>query len=263
MPTRRKPQLAVSRAIALLAVLTATAVPRASFATAEADWFPLHAGARWIYETHRDLTLRPEKATLKRLLYVGRSTWIAEPAPDRFGSGLLIRQTSVQAPLEGAGIKTTETDWEVYSFGSELLLRASGGTSEGVKRPEVIYTPPLRLLPTTTTGDTWNAGTFRQGDQSADLHGQVIGTKDLGGEPSWSGCLEVQFKGDISGTLMVSDVQTQIESGHYERLVYFARGVGIVRDVTTVTSLVKLPDGRRAEIVQVSSERLVEYLPSK
>ncbi len=251
----RKPQFAARLAVALV---LATCVPRASVATVEADWFPLRGGARWIYETHRDLTLRPESATLKRLLYAGRSTWRAEPAPDRAPNGFLIRQTSVQTPLSGGGIKTTEVEWSLYSFGSELRLHATGEISEGATPADVVYEPPLRILPTTTAGESWDAGTFRQAGQRAELRGKVIGIEDLDGKPSWPGCLKVQFKGTVSGSVMVSDVQTKIESGKYERLVWFARGVGIVRDMTTQTSRVKLPDGRRAEIEQVSSARLVD-----
>ncbi len=50
--------------------------------------------------------------------------------------------------------------------------------------------------------------------------------------------------------------------GH-DRTVWFARGVGIVRDTTTVTSELKLPDGPRAKSLRVSTERLVEHRPSK
>ena len=54
-------------------------------------------------------------------------------------------------------------------------------------------------------------------------------------------------------------MRAEIESGRYERVIWFARDVGIVRDETTVTSKLLLPDGRRAKIEQVSTERLVEH----
>jgi hypothetical protein len=259
----RRPRRALRRAVEVLAVLAAVAVPHASRAAVEADWFPLRAGAQWVYDTHRDLTLRPEKVALSRFFYAGRSTWIAEPATARAANGFRIRQTTVQAPLGEGGIKTTELEWGVYSFGSELLLHASGGTSEGTNRPEILYDPPLRILPTASVGETWDAGTYREGDRRADLRGKVVGVEDLDGAPAWSGCLKIQLAGAISGALAVSNVDTQIESGRYERLVWFAKGVGIVRQVTTVTAQVKLPDGRRAEIVQVATDRLVEHRPSK
>ena len=263
MTTRRNPQATLRRALALLGVLLATSVARPSSGAADAEWFPMRAGSQWFYENHRDLTLSPEGSLQSRLLYTGRSTAIAEPAPKRVPNGFLIRQTTVQMPSEGGGIQTREVEWSLYTFGSELRLHASGATRDGKTQPELVYEPPLRILPTTTAGETWDAGTFRQGERSAKLRGKIIGTEDLDGTPAWSGCLAVQLEGEIAGSMTLSDVRATIESGHYERLLWFARGVGIVRDVTTVSAKVKLPDERHAEILQVSTERLVEHRSAK
>jgi hypothetical protein len=259
----RRHRIVLRRALAIAVVVAAASLAQRARAAADAEWFPLNAGAQWIFDVHRDLTLSPEKAALNRLFYNGRATWIAEPAPDRGAGAYLIRQTTVQNALAQQPQREATVEFSVYSFAGELRMLMSGAVGAGGTASENVYKPPLRILPTTTVGESWDAGTFRQGDQRALLRGKVIGIEDLDGEPAWKGCLKVQLQGEITGSTEITDVRAEIVTAHYDRTVWFARGVGIVRDTTTVTSELKLPDGRHAKSLQVSTERLVEHRPSK
>lgn len=227
---------------------------------AEVDpaWFPLRAGSTWHYDTHRDRTFSPKGAAMNRGLHGGRTSLVAEPAPERGPGAFVVRETSVLQPSEGMAEKERSTAWTVYSFGKELRMHASSETRGDGSEGEVVYDPPLRILPTTTVGETWNAGTLRNGAQRSKVQGRVVGIEDLEGEPRWTGCLKVRLAGDISGTVGVADPPAEIASGSYERLLWFVRGVGIVRDVTTVTLDMRLPEDR-VSTIDVLTLRLVEH----
>ena len=87
----------------------------------------------------------------------------------------------------------------------------------------------------------------------------MVGIEDVSGTPHWPGCLKIQLKGRISGTVSGSKGATEIESGDVERLLWFARGVGIVRETTTVAMDLQLPDESHAHTIQVHSLRLLEH----
>lgn len=218
-------------------------------------WFPLPAGAEWVYEAHRDQTFAPERAPLNRTLHVGRAVRAAEPDTRFAPNGFVVRETLTLRPVEGRSAETeTVTDWAVYSFAKELRLHATGDPGGG----EIVYETPLRILPTTTPGASWNAGTLRVGAQRAKIRGEVIGIEDLPGEPGWKGVLAIRLAGPISGTFPGSEPPAEIESGTFERRLWFARDVGIVRDVTTLSMRLELPD-RHVRTDQVLTLRLLEH----
>jgi hypothetical protein len=246
------------RAICVLALAAACAPPRAA-AEISADWLPLREGAVWSYDTHRDFTVRPVGAALIRGLHVGRTRNAAESAPQRAPGAFVVRETTTLRPAEGVGEKVQSTAWVVYAMGKELrVLAASEESADGTKG-EVVYDPPLRILPTTTVGEKWNVGTLRNGGQRAKVTGEVLGVEDLDGEPRWTGALKVRLAGDLTGTTGTSDPPAKIESGTYERLLWFVRGVGIVRDVTTVALELQFQGEQRASTFDVLTLRLVEH----
>jgi len=217
-------------------------------------WFPLRAGAEWVYEAHRDQTFAPDKAPINRALHVGRAVRTVDPDARFAPNGFRVREALTLRPVEGRADAETVTDWTVYSLGSELLVHATGDLSG----QEIVYKKPLRLLPTTTPGQSWNAGTFRLGAQSAKVRGEVLGVEDLPGETRWKGLLAIRLAGEVSGSFPGSEPPAEIESGTFERRLWLARDVGIVREVTTLTMRLKLPD-RHVRTDQVTTLRLLEH----
>jgi len=244
------------RRAALLAALL-LAAPAASRA-AEADWFPLRGDVQRVYEVHRDHTYHPEDAKIDRVFHAGRMTETIVAAPERAPGGFLVRDVLNLAPVAGAGSPETFAEWTVLSFQNELRIHASGATDERGQGSEAVYAPPLRFLPTTAVGDSWKVGTYRSGDRQAELRGTVLGIEDVAGKPAWSKCLKVRLDGALTGRVPVYDGFAEIEAGTFERLLWLARGTGIVRAVTTIEAKLRLPDGKRADTVQVLTVRLVD-----
>jgi hypothetical protein len=258
MPSRRT----LPRSALPLCMLLCLSAAAHAADSVDPDWLPLRAGAQWIYELHRDQTYQPDNASSKRIFHVGRATGTAEPAPKRAGA-VLVRERSELQPVEGSVVPEVLAQWNVYSFGSELLVHASGETREDGSESESVYEPPLRLLPTTKVGATWSAGTFRTGDQTMEMRGEVLGLEDVPGTPGWSQCLKVRYRGNVVGSATAEKDRAEIESARFERVVWYARGVGIVRDVTTTESDLKLPDGHTTHSSQILTQRLLEFRPSK
>jgi len=245
--------------IAGLALACAAGAARAADPAVDPAWLPLRAGAQWVYEVHRDQSYRPDNATIKRAFHVGRATGVAEPAPKRTPGGFLVRERLVLEPVSGTVDKETTEQWTLYSFAGELRMHASGETRPDGGENESVYDPPLRLLPTTAVGRSWDAGLFRNGDQRVELRGEVVGVEDVEGEPRWPGCLKVRYQGSVAGSAPVENGVAEISSAHYDRTLWFARGVGIVRDVTVIESDLKLPDGHTAHGSLELKQRLLEH----
>jgi hypothetical protein len=251
--------LRVRRTLWTLFCVVSCSASAAAASRVDPEWFPLRARSEWVYETHRDQTYEPEAARIDRTFHMGRSVLRAEAAPERPAGQVLVRETTRLQPIEGRGRRESFSAWTVYSFDGALRVHASSEIRADDTLGEVVYDPPLRLLAATEVGEAWDAGTFRHGGQSAKVRGEVVGIEDLEGKPSWTGCLKVRLAGNVAGAVAQTSQQGEIESGEYERLLWFARGVGIVRDVTTLKLVMRGPEGRRVRLFEVLSLRLLEH----
>ncbi|RIL04851.1 MAG: hypothetical protein DCC71_12525 [Proteobacteria bacterium] len=250
----------VVRFAAWAVCLAAAAVaPARADRAVDPEWLPLRPRAEWTYDTHRDQTYDRAKAAIRRTLHKGRTRMVVESAADRVPGGFRVREQTVLQPIEGRGVRESIAGWTLYSFEDALRVHASSEILADQSLGEVVYEPPLRLLATTTVGESWDAGVFRNGAQRAKVRGEVLGIEDLEGTPSFDGCLKVRLAGPISGVVSQTEQQGEIESGEYERLLWFARGVGIVRDVTTLEVEMRMPEERRVRLLEVLSMRLVEH----
>ena len=213
-----------------------------------------------MYEVHRDQTYHPDDASISRVFHAGRAVRVASPAAERVKDGFLVRETTELWPSTvDIGAKETRSEWTLFSFGRELSIHATGESRDGGKMVEIVHEHPLRILPDATAGAKWSAGTFRTGGLRAQLRGEVVGVSDLSGTPAWPGALQVRLEGTLSGTVDSAQGPAEIESGKIERVLWFARGVGLVREVTTTTAELKLPEDHRAQLLQVVSFRLLEH----
>lgn len=239
-----------------LAALMLASLSAATASAVEPDWYPLQVGNRWVYDIHKDYTFSPEKAQIERLFHSGRSENVARPGDKP--REVQIHQESVLRYLAGTSIES-RTDIDVMRFDDGLLLDASGTPGAIVR-----YEPPLRLLPTTTVGESWRVGTIRNGGASVELRGEVRGAPQGGADAqACADCLEVRYAGPITGTFRVEGGDAKIESGRFERVVWFRRSVGIVREVATTELELLTPDQQRTKSVEVSTLRLVEHSVEK
>jgi hypothetical protein len=242
-----------------IAVCLAAASPTAAADGVDPGWFPLRAGAEWVYDVHRDQSYLPSDRSASRYFHKGRAVRVAVDAAERVPGGFEVRETLTLHPVAEGATSESLAARRLFSFRGELRMHASLETLADGSSDEVAYEKPLRLLPTDRAGETWNAGAFRFGAQSAALRGTAVGIADLPGTPAWPDCLEVRLEGTITGRSTDPSDRGEIESGTYERRIWFSRGVGIVREVTTTSLELLLSDGRRARATQVLTLRLLEH----
>ena len=95
------------------------------------------------------------------------------------------------------------------------------------------------------------------------MQGEILGVENLDRDPACTGCLKVRYRGKPQGTVPIYQGSAEIESGSFERVMWFERGVGIVREEATTKSELKLPDGQTARVVAVTTMRLVEHAVAK
>ncbi len=253
----------ISLCRATLAWAAVFAVARASIAASpvEPDWLPLHAGNQWVYEVHRDHTYRPDDGDIDRVFHAGRSVHVAEPVGDGKSGAFQIRDTTSLRPTQAGGKPETAITTFVFSFDGGLRMLGSTGTRPDGAINESSYQPPLRMLTTTTIGESWKVGNYRDGDLKIDLQGEVVGAEKL--DPPCSNCLKVRYRGPVTGSIPIYRGSATIESGRFERVVWMQRGVGIVREMATVESDLRLPEGAHAKILMETTMRLVEHRVAK
>lgn len=234
------------------------AIARVSLAAeVESDWLPLHAGNQWVYEVHRDHTYQPDDADIDRVFHTGRSVQVAEPVGENARGGFRIVDTTSLRPTQTNGTPETAITARVLSFDGGLQMLRSTATRPDGTTNESVYRPPLRMLATAAIGESWKVGTFRDGDLSIELQAEVVAADKA--DPPCTGCLKVRYRGPVTGTIPIYQGNAKIESGRFERMVWMQRGVGIVREVATVESDLRLPDGKHAKILAVTTLRLAEH----
>ena len=226
-------------------------------ADVESDWLPLHAGNQWVYEVHRDHTYRPDDADIDRVFHAGRSVQLAEPVSESARGEFKIVDTTSLQPTYANGKPETAITTRVMAFDGGLRMLSSTSTRPDGTANESVYRPPLRMLTTTAIGESWKVGIFRDGDLNIDLQAEVVAADKA--DPPCPGCLKVRYRGPITGSIPIYQGNAKIESGRFERVVWMQRGVGIVREVATVESDLRLPDGKHAKIVAVTTLKLAEH----
>ena len=105
---------ALSWAVAIAIVQAAAAA-----VAIEADWFPLEAGNRWVYDVHRDHSYQPANDSIDRSFHTGRSTQIAESVTGQPPGVFLVQDVTVLRGTEGGSPETTVAT-RLLSFNSRL-----------------------------------------------------------------------------------------------------------------------------------------------
>jgi hypothetical protein len=241
-------------AVAALLVVLGPALGRAE----DSEWMPLRAGERWVYAVHSDHSYVPERGTIDRVFHTGTTVLTARAADSVVRGAFAVEEKSRLDPIQQGSVEETLTA-RVLSSSNEVLMHASGSIAKPGDDPATRYQPPLRLLTTVGPGESWRVGNFRQDQTEIEMRGEVIGIGALKDEPGCDACLEVRYRGPISGKIPIYGGDAEILSGSLERVVWYRRGVGAIRDVANVASELKLPDGKLAKTAHTLTMRLVEH----
>jgi hypothetical protein len=247
-----------------IALLLWTALPHAPARADDAGWLPLRTGERWEYRVSRDHQYTPRDADIDRVFSVG-TLLRAVSAP--VGGAFPLRETlNLQPQLRDARLETEsrEGSWSRSPAGDLLLARVVSVNRDPPL--ESVYQPPLRWLPANVEpGARWRVGTLRWDGTEYALEAEALGFEDVEeGTSRWERCLKVRYAGPISGTTPIHTGPTAIRSGRIEQVVWFARGVGIVRETVTTEGEIDVPpDGATARVSELQTRRLVEHRPGE
>lgn len=214
-----------------LAALLATAGGSAR-ADSAAEWFPLEPGGRGRFDVHRDQLTRPAEGSPIRMIWIGR----AEESGDRREGRLRVRTVTRESVVEQNGVATSlpalrsdDVD-EYWIAGGDLLVQRRERVASG--RTELIDSPPIRVLAgSLAPGSRWSVGTLRTGDLEIPLDARVVGLEalSLSGGRQLEGCLRVAYRGAIRPAGGGGKA-----GGRWERDAWYARGVGLVQEVTRI-----------------------------
>jgi hypothetical protein len=238
-------------ALMLMPALAAAAAPAG---VQDGSYLPLGPGARWEYEVHRDHSYRPAVGPVDRTFRKG--SLVREYVSARDGALHELLERSVETPISAGGLPPSrELERQLWSTSAGVRLHGihpDGGV-------EIRFASPLHMLPAAPEpGARWTVGRWRRNGVEALLEAEAIGYEDVvDGAERWEGCLEVRYTGQVSGTIPVAQGPATLREGRLERVVWWKRGVGPVREVTTYDAGLVLPDGSAARIHEVVTVRLV------
>jgi hypothetical protein len=247
----------LSRGLLALAVPIAAAFGSGASADVASEWMPLRPGQRSAYEVHRDHSYIPAQGSIDRVFHKGGAVQTMRSADGVAPGAVTVEERTQLEPVQ-AGTPESVLEVRVLSAVDGISLLASGTIANEGDAAPTRYQPPLRLLPTTRPGESWNVGTVRDRETSIELRGRVVGVGELTDDPGCESCLEVRYDGPIAGRIPVYGGEAEILSGRIERRVWHRRGVGIVREVVTIETELKLPDAKRARVASFTTLRLVE-----
>jgi hypothetical protein len=258
------------RSVRALAALTASALAaalvlaRPAAGADPAAWFPLEAGRRLTYRTHRDLSLAPQGRALERRFLHGRSERELAPAPEDGARAVALRARHVEwdaersMPGQRDSTRTRTTVYERTERGIVMLREENESSVEGEAATRVRYTPPVLVLPADAApGVSWTLDGVRQGELTLDLRARVTGVEDVSTDAGpYRDCLVVRYEGTLSGKMQMGAEPFDVGGGRYLRTVWLARGIGIVREDTELELRLLDRDGKEVRTSQELRETL-------
>ena len=130
---------------------------------------------------------------------------------------------------------------------------------QGGVRQMVHYSPALKLLPPDPeAGQTWDVGVLRVVGLHIKLTGKVLGLRDVETPAGrYTGCLEVQYSGPITGQLESPEGPLPIRSGSARLTSIFAPGIGTVVEQEHFELRMRVPDGPVIRSVERNRYELV------
>lgn len=249
----------LARSFAWIVLVLLAAAP----ARAAGDAFlPLGPGARWEYSVHRDHSYRPDAGPADRTFRAG--TRVLEYIAPREEGGEVrheLRDRRQETPTSPGLPPSLETSREIWSATRGVRIHAV----EALGTPEVRFEPALQLLPPdVAVASRWRVGTWRTGELKMPLEAEALAREDVVlDDQRFEDCLRVRYDGRITGSIPVAGGRAEIAEARIERVAWWKEGIGAVREVTTIEGEIVLPDGKRAQISEVATFRLVQFQPPR
>lgn len=204
------------------------APPRPS---ADGAWLDIRLGDEHIFEIEIKHGRSDYGEPFKYTNYKGTQHRAVIAGPERFGPGAMERRLTLRV-AEGAAsldrtdlqrdfIKATPAGWELLSINRYWFFR----------RQDVDYGKGSLLLPARIAqGVKWNSARISDELIKIEETGEVIGVEDVTTPAGLlRNCLHVRYSGDIGTRHTRLDGRSTV-MGRYARDVWFARGVGVVRE---------------------------------
>lgn len=208
-------------------------------AGADDNFFPLKPGMVMQFrETRNILTYSGSKTNV----ITGNGTVRQRilDAPPRFADkpGVTFSRSVLkeQRDIEGKISELTGGSDDVWQWrdGVLYLLGARSWVEDGYTEPMNYYSTPLVYLrPGLKPGDTWTVGTQAVMGLTLLTSAKVEGT-DTVTVPAgtFTDCVRVNYQSDkVTGTLMFDQTPATIQEGTYENIVWYAKDVGIVKEI--------------------------------
>jgi hypothetical protein len=152
-------------------------------------------------------------------------------APKRYGSKAMERRTTLRVAEGGQDFARTQLERDFIRPTGQGYQLLAVNRFWFYRRQDVAYGDGALLLPARIgRGLKWNSGRIRDERVKIDEVGEVMGLEDVATPAgSFPKCLRVRYTGEIGGGYTRIDGRPAVV-GRYVRDVWFARGVGIVRE---------------------------------
>lgn len=200
-------------------------------ATPDGPWLRIRPGDEHLFQVKLTHGRSDYGQPFEYTTYEGTQHREVIAAPGRFGSGAMERRLTLRVAegqhdfdrtdLQRDFIRPTQRGYELLSINRFWYY----------KRQEVDYGEGSLLLPARITGGAkWHSARIRDDVFKIDETGEVMGLQDVRTPAGvYSRSLLVRYTGDIGSRRTRLDGRATVV-GRYVRDVWFARGVGIVRE---------------------------------
>jgi hypothetical protein len=228
------------------------------------EFLPLREGREWSYRINKVRTyVVSEQRSAQQV--VGTSEERCTRGPGQTGAGevsLFVLTQRIRETNQTTGRDSAVTiESHVSSEPHQILLRAQRiqGAAELDGGLET-FDPPVALLklPLPVPGEAYPSIMKGQG-LTVDSRPYALAREAVETPAGmFEDCLRISSRGSVSGALP-GPQKIAVPAGSIEETVWFARGVGIVKQLQVLRLQLLLPDGRRIDSEEEKTKILVAY----
>jgi hypothetical protein len=226
-------------------------------------YLPLAEGREWSYEvTKTRKYVLPDREMTQRV--TGTSTERCERSEGVVDAQVpvFVVNQKLSETNETTGKATTATIQSYLSSEQDqILMHAQRIQGAPVLKSELEeFVPPVAVLklPLPGPGEPYPSVLKSQG-LTIDLRPFESGTETVEtAAGSFQDCLQIRSRGPLSGSLS-GPPQVPVSEGSIEETSWFAKGVGLVKQVQVIRMTVKFPDGREVQTTEEKTKLLTSY----
>lgn len=233
---------------------------RAQEAVAPLDYYPLSAGHEWRYESEKTNSIQlPQGEMVQEISITSTKHSLGVRTEERFGRPLHVAvEESTQTSHSDGATRTTRTESHLSADGDAILVHGQRHDDDWA-----LFSQPAAILklPVPKEGEPYPSRFESRGlTIDARPHASSRETVEV---PAgrFENCLRIDARGPVTGKLQAPG-NPPVERGWIELTLWFARGVGIVKESQRVELTVAFSD-RPVEIHETEETRLVAHVPPK